>query len=372
MTSILEPENKPNRLREVRHQTKGCLAVLVALAVLAFGGYFAYGKASDYLSSLGQAPDYAGAGKGRITVTIPAGASLKDMGSLLTEQGVIKSTKAWDKAVRHEEAASTVQAGRYIMRTQMPAGNALRLLINPGESRVRLQFTVREGLRMSDQVDALVKQTKIKRADYAAALDEPGTLGLPSYAKNNPEGLLYPETYELTAESTAKSVLQTMVVQYKDVAGQVGLEAKAKKLGRSPYDVLVVASIIEREVRNPAYRPKVARVLYNRLDRGQKLQLDSTVIYALESDRTTTTKRERKSRSPYNTYRYPGLPPGPISAPGKNALQAAASPAAGKWLYFVTVNFDTGETKFAETDAEHQRSVTQFQAWCQANPGKCT
>ena len=113
--------------------------------------------------------------------------------------------------------------------------------------------------------------------------------------------------------------------------------------------MLIVASIIEQEVNQEQYRAKVARVLYNRLDKGRKLELDSTVAYAENLKTNTTTPKDRRSRSRYNTYRYKGLPPGPISAPGKAALQAAAQPDKGKWLYFVTVNFDTGETKFANT-----------------------
>ena len=374
MSSMLDPENEPSPAREIAHRGKGCIAVLVAFAVLAFGGYFAYDRASGYLSTLGQTPDFTGAGKGQIIVTVPEGASLKDIGALLTTRGVIKSTKAWDKAVRAEERVMTIQSGRYLMKTQLPARDALRLLINPGEFRIRLMFTIREGLRMSDQVKALAKSTKIKRSDYEAALAEPEKLGLPPYAKLRPEGFLYPETYELTDSSDATSVLQRMVEQYKTVTTSMGLEAKAKALGRSPYEVLTVASIIEREVRDPRYRSKVARVLYDRLDQGKKLQLDSTVIYALDSSRTTTSDKDRKIRSPYNTYRHKGLPPGPISAPGKAALQAAANPAPGKWLYFVTINFDTGETRFANTFAEHQRNVALFRAYCQAkgNAAKCS
>ena len=130
-----------------------------------------------------------------------------------------------------------------------------------------------------------------------------------------------------------------------------------------------MASIIEREVNQDQYRAKVARVLYNRLDKGMPLGLDSTVIYAenLEhqhddaratgpASRRTTPTRTRVCR------------PGPIAAPGKAALQAAANPEPGKWLYFTTVNFDTGETKFAETDAEFQQIVAEFQAWCNSQP----
>ena len=115
----------------------------------------------------------------------------------------------------------------------------------------------------------------------------------------------------------------------------------------------------------------MARVLYNRLNKGMKLQLDSTVVYAENLKTNTTTAKDRASKSRYNTYRYKGLPPGPISAPGKAALQAAAQPENGKWLYFVTVNFDTGETKFANTEAEFRVIKKEFQDWCEANPGRC-
>jgi UPF0755 protein len=136
--------------------------------------------------------------------------------------------------------------------------------------------------------------------------------------------------------------------------------------------VLIVASIIEREVNQDQYRAKVARVLYNRLDQGMPLSLDSTVIYAENLSTNTTTPKDRASSSKYNTYKHKGLPPGPIAAPGKAALDAAANPEPGKWLYFTTVDFDTGETKFAETFAEHEKNVAQWQAWCQANKGRCT
>ncbi|HET9872112.1 MAG TPA: endolytic transglycosylase MltG [Propionibacteriaceae bacterium] len=369
---MLDPETKPSPAREFAHKGKGCLAVLIALAVLVGGGYFAYDRARGYLTTLGEIPDYTGAGKGRITITVPEGASVDDIGGILVENDVIKSTKAWDKAVRQEERSTSIQAGRYVMRTQIPAFEALKLLINPGESRVRAQFTVREGLRLSAQIDELVKGTKIPKANFQKALAAPQSLGLPAYARNRPEGFLFPETYELTAGANATVVLRQMVDQYKNVAADIGLDAQAKRLGYSPYQVLIVASIIEREVANPAYRAKVARVLYNRLKKGQPLQLDSTVIYAKNLNTTTTTPQDRQSNSPYNTYKHPGLPPGPISAPGRAALEAAAAPENGKWLYFVTVNFDTGETRFAETFADHEKNVAAFQAWCQANKGRCT
>ncbi len=371
MTSMLDPEVKPSPAREIAHKGKGCLAVILALSVLVFGGYFVWDRASTFLAGVGEVPDYAGPGKARVTVTIPEGASLNDMGLVLVKAEVVKSTKAWDAAVRAEPRATSVQPGRYLMQTQIPARDALNLLINPGESRVRSQFTIPEGLRLSAQVTALVKGTKIKKSAYTEALDNPKSLGLPGYAKNRPEGFLFPDTYELTADATATSTLKQMVTQYKAVADDIGLESDAKKLKRSPYDVLIVASIIEREVNQPQYRAKVAQVLYNRLDAGMELGLDSTVIYAEKLKTNTTTAKDRASKSRYNTYRYEGLPPGPISAPGKSALQAAANPEKGDWLYFVTVNFDTGETKFASDEAGFLKIRDEFVRYCRANPGTC-
>ena len=371
MSSMLDPEVKPSQASELVHKGKGCLAVLVAAAVLVFGIYFVYDKAGEALSTFGEVPDYTGSGKANITVTVPEGATLAQIGGVLVENDVIKSTKAWTEAASSEERATSVQPGRYIMKTQMPAVDALRLLINPGESRVRVEFTIQEGLRLTAQVDALAKNTKIKKADYQKALKDPKSLGLPGYAKNRPEGFLFPDTYELTAEATAKSTVRQMVSQYKSVTRDIGFESDAKKIKRSPYEVLTVASIIEKEVNKDEYRAKVARVLYNRLDKGQELGLDSTVIYAENLKTNTTTPKDQASKSKYNTYRYTGLPPGPIAAPGKAALEAAANPEDGDWLYFVTVNFDTGETKFAEDEAGFERIRLEFVQYCNDNPGKC-
>jgi UPF0755 protein len=371
VSSMLDPEVPPSQSKEVARTAKGCFAVFVAAAVLVLGGYFVWDKTSTFLSTFGEIPDYPGPGTTKILVDVPEGASLDVIGGLLVERNVIKSKKAWDRAVRTEERATSVQAGRYLMKTEMKSIDALRLLINPGSSKIRLQFTIPEGLRLTAQVDALVKGTKIKKSAYKAALEKPKTLKLPKYAKQKPEGFLFPDTYELTADSTATSTLKQMVDQYNAVTREIEFEADAKKLKRKPYEVLIVASIIEREVRREEDRAKVARVIYNRLDKDRKLELDSTVTYAENLKTTTTTKKDRQSKSKYNTYRYKGLPPGPISGPGKAALEAAANPEKGKWLYFVTVNLDTGETKFADKQADFEKIRLEFQTWCQSNPGRC-
>lgn len=371
MTSMLDPELKPSPVREVVHKGKGCLAVLVAAAILVFGGYFVWDRASGFLAGWGEIPDYPGPGKAAITITVPEGATVTEIGDILVDSKVVQSEAAWEEAVRSEERSTSIQPGRYSMQTEMRAIDALTLLINPGQSRIRSQFTVQEGLRLTAQVSALVKGTKIKKSAFEKALDKPKSLGLPSYAKNKPEGFLFPDTYELTGEATATSVLKQMAARFDDVAADVDLEAAAKRLDRSPRDLVIVASILEAEVRGEGDRAKAARVIYNRLDDGEPLGLDSTVIYAEKLTTNTTTPEDRDSDSPYNTYKVQGLPPGPINAPGKAALEAAANPADGDWMYWVTVNYDTGETKFSKTKAEHDKYVLEFQKWCQAKKGRC-
>jgi len=146
------------------------------------------------------------------------------------------------------------------------------------------------------------------------------------------------------------------------VYGQLGISSSQLKT------VVIKASIIQAEVGDEKYMGKVSRVLDNRLAINMPLGLDTTVSYATQRFGVTTTRADRLSTSRYNTYKYPGLPIGPISNPGEAALKAALSPTPGKWLYFVTVNPSTGETKFAVDKAGHDANVVEFRHWLKAHP----
>ncbi|HXR42083.1 MAG TPA: endolytic transglycosylase MltG, partial [Acidothermaceae bacterium] len=180
--------------------------------------------------------------------------------------------------------------------------------------------------------------------------------GLPAYAKGKAEGFLFPATYNVTSSTTATSLLTQMVARYKQVSSGIGLEAAAAKLGLSPYQVVTIASLIEAEVKRPQDYSQVAEVIINRLHRGMKLELDSTVNYALGTTKPLLSQSDLKVESAYNTYLHTGLPPGPIDSPGQAALQAALNPATGNLIYFVTVDPDTGETLFTN-------SLKQFNEW---------
>lgn len=379
MSDLLKPEQDRGRgperdWNETFRHARSAFAVMLSLVVLVGGGLFAYNAVGGAVSSLFVSDDYPGPGEEDVEVEIPRGSTVDEIGSILMDADVVASSEAFNSAAAAVPNANQLQAGTYTLKTRMPARDAIETMLNAGVKDGK-RFTIREGLRLEAQVQALVEQTGIPEDQFRAALEDPTAYGLPTYADGNPEGYLFPDTYEISG-SNPNTALQAMTDNFKRKADEVQLEARASDMDLSPAEIVTVASIIEAEVRRPEDRAKVARVIYNRLENRppMMLQMDSTVGYAVgktQGGGVTTTDAERANPSPYNTYVHEGLPPGPINAPGKSALDAAANPADGDWLYFVSVNLDTGETLFADTFAEHQQNVRKFQQWCQANPGKC-
>jgi UPF0755 protein len=376
LSNLLDRDKKRDEKdwSEAARRAKSAFAVILSLVVLIGGGTFAFNKFGSAVAGLFVADDYPGPGEGEVEVIIPNGASLDEIGSILTDADVVKSTEAFAQAAVEIPNADTLQAGTYTLRKQMRATDAIQAMLDAGVKGGK-RFLIREGLRLNQQVAELARQTDIPEERYREALANPEGYGLPEMAKGNPEGFLFPDTYEISGDDP-NAALKQMTVNFERKAAEVQLEARAKEMNRDPLELVIVASIIEAEVNSAEDRPKVARVIYNRLDSkpAMKLQMDSTVGYAANKplgSGVTTTDAERANPSPYNTYVHEGLPPGPISAPGKSALEAAAHPAEGNWKYFVTTNLDTGETAFADTFAQHQENVRKFQAWCQANTGRC-
>ncbi len=373
MSDLIDENGRVDKA-EVGRRLKGGFAVLLAVAVLVGGGWFAAQKGYQKYLDFRQQDDYIGAGKDDTSVIIPAGASISQMATILADRDIVKTAKAFREAAGLEPKATSIQPGTYRMKTQIPAATAVKILIDPANKVVR-RVTVREGLRITAVVPILVKGTGLTEEAFNAALKNPAALGLPEYAKNNPEGFLFPDTYEVGDNPEAVAFLKQMTKRYADVATQVNLDARAKELGLTAYQVLIVASIIEAEVSRDEDRPKVSRAIYNRLasQPPMNLQLDTTVNYALNrSGHANLRDGDTNLDNPYNTYKFPGLPPGPIANPGKKSIEAALAPADGPWKFWVAVNLDTGETKFAETGEEHLKNVKEYQDWCRANPGKCT
>lgn len=333
-------------------------AALVAALALALSGCLGGGGAGK---------DFSGPGHGSVQVTIPQGASLTEMGDVLTHDGVVGSTQAFVDAANTNPKATGIQPGVYRLKQQMAAKDAVAYLVDH-DHLVQDTVTVPEGTRAADIVSTIVKDTKFSRSAVERVLADPKVLGLPAYAHGDPEGYLFPATYTVKPGDTPTTLLRSMVDKWREEMNQLGLVKQAKRVNLDPEQAITVASILEFEARRPQDYPKVARAIYNRLKAGMPLQSDATVSYASASEHEIwTSAAQRSSNSPYNTYKHKGLPPGPIGNPGLETIKAALHPAQGPWLYWVVVNLRTGETKFATTYAQHQQQVAEFHKYCQTS-----
>ncbi len=357
--------------RKIGYHARSGFAVVLALAVLIGGGWFVVNKVEEAWVAWRTQDDYIGEGKDEVVVVIPAGAGVTTIGDILTEYGVIKSTRTFRNAVAQVPGADKkLQAGRYRLRTELPAATAVEMMLDPAYKEP-LRITVREGLAKTQIWTFMQEQLGFtpEALDEASASSD---LALPGWANDNIEGFLFPDTYDVAEPPVPLAVLQQQVDQFNKVAGSLNLESRAAELGFTPYQVLIVASIIEKEAARDEDRPKIAGVIYNRLEADKELQFDSTVHYAVNDfSRVTLTDEDLATESPYNTYKHKGLPPGPISNPGRAAIEAALNPENHEYLYFVAVNLDTGETLYATDEAGHAANVQVWQAWCAANPGRC-
>ncbi|MER6104975.1 endolytic transglycosylase MltG [Streptomyces sp. NPDC001832] len=226
----------------------------------------------------------------------------------------------------------------------------------PKAERAR-QLVIPEGRRAS-QVYAAVDKTLAVASGTTEKAAGAADLPLPAEAKGNPEGYLFPATYPVTSDTTPQSLLRYMVDTAVERFGADHITAGAQRNGVSVYQTVTIASIVQAEADTDDDMGKVARVIYNRLERGMPLQMDSTLNYALNRSTLETTTGDTKIDSPYNSYERKGLPPTPIGNPGEQAMTAAITPTPGSWLYFVTVA--PGDTRFTSSYAEHQRNVEEF------------
>jgi UPF0755 protein len=357
--------------KQRRSRAIGCVALLVAFAVLIGGLYWGATAGIDAVRDRFSGPeDYEGPGSGRVLIEVQEGDTAADIAETLAGEDVVASREAFTGAASENPDSVGIQVGYYELQRQMSAEGALEVLLEP-DNLIQSAVTVPEGYTVDQIVATLAENTDFTAREYRRVLRQPQRIGLPGYAEGNPEGYLFPATYMVPPRATPESILTMMVDRFKAAAQDADLVRRAADLGRSPAELVTVASLVESEASRRQDRPRVARVIYNRLEGEETdglLQLDATVNYAAGRNLgARTTAADRQIDSPYNTYLNPGLPPGPIEAPGDAALQAAANPADGDWFYYVTVNLRTGETKFAETYAEHQRNVAELNEYCRTS-----
>ena len=356
ITTSSEPQHD-DRTAHRRASIGVLVTVFVLLGALVGGGWWAWGQFGETVQSFFGTPevaDFEGPGKEpEILITVEPGDIGEVVARRLANEGVTASFESV-YSILLADSSIVFQPGTYRLLSEMSAEGAIGAL-RDNANRAEYRFVIIEGSRVTTALERIADNTSISLEDLEAAVEDPTRYGIDP-PNGNIEGYLAPATYTFEWGTTAEEVIQKLV----DTT-----ILRLERAGVAPEDwheVLTTASIIEREAKIEDDFFKVSRVIANRLAPGSSLtllQMDSTITYWEETfDTVWTTDAERENDdNPYNTYRFPGLPPGPIGLPGALAIDAAVNPIEGPWLYFVTWNMATGETLFSTTFAEHQRYI---------------
>ncbi len=360
------------------HGFAASLLVVVVVAAVFVG--------SKLWHSFGRQNDYAGSGKKDLVIQVHAGDSTTAIGETLHNYDVVRTVNAFVEAAQGNDAISSIQPGYYRLRTEIPASSAVKRLADP-ESRVG-KLVIPEGEQLDDTTDAKTNATTpgiftmiskatcvdldgdkhcVSGAELRTAAEKTplASLSVPAWAiepvtrmgddHRRLEGLIAPGTFNVNPSSSARTILETLISASTQQYVKKGLLDTATAMNMSPYNVLVVASLVQRESK-PQDFPKVARVIYNRLAEHRTLEFDSTVNYPLDRREVATTDADREQQTPWNTYVSEWLPATPICSPGTDALKAAEHPEPGDWLYFVTIDAQ-GTTLFTRDYQQHLANI---------------
>jgi len=351
----------------------GCLvALIIVLAVIGgivAGGFWAWNTYGDKISEAmgwGDPKDWEpGLATGEAMVTISEGDTGQPVSTALFEAGVTRTEDVFYDYLLKENPTATFYPGVYRLQKKMTAADALAALQNP-ENKLENTVSVAEGGTIASILPGISDTLGFPIEELQAAVADPTVYGVQAQSL---EGWLFPAVYTFDPDVTPAQVIQRMVDRTRESLTAAGVpEADAER-------ILTIASIIQREGRTSDFA-KVSRVIQNRLDIDMKLQMDSTAQYgygSLHEGVVSSSKEALEDPNPWNTYVNTGLPVTPIASASDAAIDAAMHPAEGPWLYFVTVNLETGETVFSTTYEEHQAAIQQWDAWCKAHPdGGCS
>ncbi len=331
---------------------KRLFLVLVVLAVFAALGVAVvlYQRTSEPFKGYEAAEQF---------VTIEPGSGTRTIGQRLIQAGVIRDEATFRAALWRSGRARALQAGEFRFDRPMTPAEVIDKIASGDVYNRRITFP--EGLNIQEMARLYEQQGFGKAAAFVEAARDPGAIRSLDPAATDLEGYLFPETYSVPRDTTAAKLVGLMVGRFKQLF-TAEMQQAAQALELTPREVVTLAALVEKETAQPSERPIVAAVYLNRLKIGMAMQADPTVIYALQRAGRYNGNIRRDDLSfdsPYNTYRYPGLPPGPIASPGLASLQAAVSPANVDYLYFVSRN--DGSHVFARTLVEHNENVRQYQ-----------
>lgn len=376
---VRKPASKPKKRRTM-------LWAVMAVVLVAIGAVGYYGLRQ--LLDIGSYDDFSGPGKDDVVVRVESGNSTGDIAATLAEAGVVASSRAFVNAAEADERVRSIQPGYYVMKSEASGAEAVKKIVDP-ESRVgNIQIPPGSTLHDITKTDGSVEPGIVNRLAAASCADLNGestcvpveelravadtadlaALGAPDWAIPNAaaaeparrlEGLVLPGVYDVRPGSTAEELWKQLVTDSATQLQVLGWPDAAADTGYTPYQVLIMASLVEREAIKVDFG-KVSRVTYNRLRDGMELQYDSTINYVQNEPTIRTNSEDRERPGPYNSYMNTGLPPTPISSPSKEALAAAVAPEEGEWLFFVRCE-KNGMSCFATTNDEHEANVDMAQ-----------
>jgi UPF0755 protein len=346
-----QPRRRPAQPKR-KHSWAGRIFALLMLALAAALIWF--------LVELFQ--PFHGSPHGQVTVTIPAHSKASQVGDQLAREGVIPSGFFFEIRATLAGDRSDLRAGTYHLQLGMSYAAVLKILTTPPPAAKTTNITIIEG-RTRAQINDLLRTQGVPGSYYAATRSSP-LINFASYGapRRTPdlEGFLFPDTYQLVEPISLQKLVNDQLTTFRREFSQVNLGyARSKHL--TPYDVLIIASLVQGEAATAHDQPLIASVIYNRLRLGMPLQLDATTRYATGNYSKPLTRSQLNSRSPYNTRNHKGLPPTPIDNPGLAAIQAAARPAHTNFLYFVAKVCGNGASVFESSYKQFQADVAKYQ-----------
>ncbi|MFB6827794.1 MULTISPECIES: endolytic transglycosylase MltG [Streptomyces] len=368
-----DDRDRERRGKEKKRKGKNGVACLVVAAVLVGGvggiGYFGY---QFWQGQFGEDPDFVGTGSGEVQVEIPKGAFGNEIGNILKQAGVVKSVDAFVAAQNKNAKGRSIQAGAYTLKKEMSAESAVALMLDPAS---QANLIIPEGKRNAwvyEQIDTRLDLAPGSTKEIA--FEQADSLGLPDWAKGHDklkdplEGFLFPASYPVAKGTKPEAALKKMVSRASQEYAKLDLEGKAKAHGlENAWELVTVASLVQAEGKTHDDFRKMAEVIYNRLqpdntETNRKLQFDSALNYLKGQSEIKISENEANTnQDPYNTYTQVGLPPGPISNPGVEALAAMLDPTKDGWMYFVATD-GMSKTEFAKTYAEFEKLKDKFNA----------
>ena len=320
---------------------------------------------------------FAGQGHGRVIVVIPKDSSASTVGSILARDGVVSSGFFFDIRALVEGKRGELHSGRFLLRHEESYAAAIAALSKPPPAAIPVKVVIPEGenrLQIAELAAAEGLTGSYAAASVHSPLLDPATYGAPRDTPNL-EGFLFPATYEMNAGAPVSRLVAEQLTAFQERFGPEDVR-RAHELHVTPYQLLTIASMVEREAQLPGDRPKIAAVIYNRLRLGMPLGIDATIYYAVEqaegiaTDAHELTESELHIDSPYNTRTHRGLPPTPISNPGMASIEAAAHPAHVPYLYYVAGADGCGEQVFSTNYAQFEIDAAAYNAAVKKNGGK--